>query len=41
MDGYNGDQNATELNMEAKNTVEKHTAHFVDCFTTVIDITAR
>lgn len=41
MDGYNGDQMAKELNMEAKHSVEKQTAHHVDCFTTVSDITAR
>lgn len=41
MDGYNGDQMATELNMEAKHSLEKQTAHYVDCFTTVSDITAR
>lgn len=41
MDGYNGDQMAKELNMEAKHSVEKQTAHYVDCFTTVSDITAR
>lgn len=41
MDGYNGDQMAAELNMEAKHSVEKQTAHYVDCFTTVSDITAR
>lgn len=41
MDGYNGDQMADELNMEAKHSVEKQTAHYVDCFTTVSDITAR
>ena len=40
-DGYNGDQMARELNMEAKHSVEKQTAHRVDCFTTVSDITAR
>ncbi|MBR4842940.1 MAG: glycogen/starch synthase [Bacteroidaceae bacterium] len=40
-DGYNGDQMARELNMEAKHSVEKRTAHLVDCFTTVSDITAR
>lgn len=39
--GYNGDQMAWELNMEAKHSVEKQTAHQVDCFTTVSDITAR
>lgn len=41
MDGYNGDQMAKELNMEAKHSLEKQTAHHVDCFTTVSDITAR
>lgn len=41
MDGYNGDQMARELNMEAKHSVEKQAAHHVDCFTTVSDITAR
>lgn len=40
MDGYNGDQMARELNMEAKHSLEKQTAHHVDCFTTVSDITA-
>ena len=40
-EGYNGDQMARELNMEAKHSVEKQTAHHVDCFTTVSDITAR
>lgn len=41
MDGYNGDQMAQELNMEAKHSLEKQTALHVDCFTTVSDITAR
>ena len=41
MDGYNGDQMAAELNMEAKHSIEKQAAHHVDCFTTVSDITAR
>lgn len=40
LDGYNGDQMAQELNMEAKHSIEKQTAHYVDCFTTVSDITA-
>ncbi len=40
-DGYNGDQMAHELNMEAKHSVEKQAAHRVDCFTTVSDITSR
>lgn len=38
---YNGDQMAEELNMQSKHSVEKQTAHHVDCFTTVSDITAR
>ena len=38
---YNGDQMASELNMESKHSIEKQTAHHVDCFTTVSDITAR
>ncbi len=41
MDGYNGDQMARELNMEAKHSVEKQAAHHADCFTTVSDITGR
>lgn len=41
MDGYNGNQMARELNMEAKHSLEKQTAHYVDCFTTVSDITAH
>lgn len=36
---YNGDQMAHELNMEAKHSIEKQTAHHVDCFTTVSEIT--
>ena len=38
---YNGDQMAAELNMQSKQSIEKQTAHNVDCFTTVSDITAR
>lgn len=38
---YNGDQMSRELNMESKHSIEKQTAHHVDCFTTVSDITAR
>lgn len=38
---YNGDQMAIELNMQSKHSIEKQTAHYVDCFTTVSDITAR
>lgn len=36
---YNGDQMARELNMEAKHSIEKQSAHYVDCFTTVSEIT--
>ena len=36
---YNGDQMAGELNMESKHSIEKQTAHHVDCFTTVSEIT--
>ena len=39
--GYNGDQMARELNMEAKHSLEKAAAHQADCFTTVSDVTAR
>ena len=38
---YNGDQMAVELNMQSKHSIEKQTAHYVDCFTTVSDITAN
>jgi len=38
---YNGDQMARELNMESKHSIEKQTAKYVDCFTTVSDITAK
>ena len=38
---YNGDQMAGELNMQSKHSIEKMTAKFADCFTTVSDITAR
>ena len=38
---YNGDQMAGELNMRSKHSIEKQTAHYVDCFTTVSDITAK
>ncbi len=39
MEGYNGDQMAYELNMESKHSIEKQSAHRVDCFTTVSEIT--
>ena len=38
---YNGDQMSGELNMQSKHSIEKQTAHYVDCFTTVSDITAK
>ena len=38
---YNGDQMAGELNMQSKHSIEKQTALYVDCFTTVSDITAN
>ncbi len=40
MSGYNGDQMAFELNMEAKHSLEKTAAWQADCFTTVSDVTA-
>ena len=39
--GYNGDQMARELNMEAKHSIEKCSAHGADCFTTVSTFTDR
>lgn len=39
--GYNGDQMAHELNMEAKHSIEKQSAHLADCFTTVSNFTDR
>lgn len=40
-EGYNGDQMALELNMEAKHSVEKQSAHRADCFTTVSSFTNK
>ena len=40
LQAYNGDQMADKLNMQSKHSIEKQTAHYVDCFTTVSDITA-
>ncbi len=40
-DGYNGDQMAAELHMEAKHSIEKQSAHRTHCFTTVSDFTDR
>lgn len=37
---YNGNQMACGLNMQSKHSIELQTAHHVDCFTTVSDITA-
>lgn len=37
---YNGDQMAEELGVQSKHSIEKQTAKYVDCFTTVSDITA-
>lgn len=38
---YNGDQMAGELNMQSKHSIEKQAAKYVDCFTTVSEITAN
>lgn len=38
---YNGDQMAQQLNMVSKHSIEKITAHNVDCFTTVSENTAK
>ena len=38
---YNGNQMAEELNVQSKHSIERQTAHHVDCFTTVSDVTAR
>ena len=40
-DGYNGDQMAGELNMEAKHSLEKTAAKMADCFTAVSELTSR
>ena len=39
--GYNGDQMARELSMEAKHSIEKQSAHRTHCFTTVSDFTDK
>ena len=41
LQAYNGDQMASELNLEAKHSAEKCSAHHADCFTTVSEITAK
>lgn len=38
---YNGTQMSHELNVASKHSIERQTAHYVDCFTTVSDVTAR
>lgn len=38
---YNGDQMADEMNVQSKHSIEKQTAHNVDCFTTVSEITGK
>ncbi|MBO4906640.1 MAG: glycogen/starch synthase [Bacteroidaceae bacterium] len=38
---YNGNQMADELNMQSKHSIERQTAHNVDCFTTVSNVTDR
>ncbi len=38
---YNGVQMSQELNIESKHSIERQTAHHVDCFTSVSDVTAR
>lgn len=38
---YNGDQMSYELNMQSKHSIEKQTAKYTDCFTTVSEITAN
>lgn len=40
-EGYNGDQMAQELHMEAKHSIEKQSAWHADCFTTVSRFTDR
>lgn len=38
---YNGNQMAQELNVQSKHSIERETAHHVDCFTTVSEVTNR
>lgn len=37
---YNGNQMAEELNVQSKHSIERQSAHYVDCFTTVSEVTA-
>lgn len=41
LSAYDGDQMARELNIESKHSIEKQTARYADCFTTVSEITAN
>jgi len=41
LQGYHGDQMASELNMQSKHSLEKAAAHAADAFTTVSEVTAR
>ena len=41
MFAYNGNQMAQELNVQSKHSIERETAHHVDCFTTVSEVTNR
>lgn len=41
LEGYNGDQMAEELHMDAKHSIEKQSALRADCFTTVSRFTDR
>ncbi len=38
---YDGNQMAQELNVQSKHSIERETAHHVDCFTTVSEVTDR
>lgn len=38
---YNGNQMAQELNVQSKHSIERETAHHVNCFTTVSEVTNR
>ncbi len=40
LSGYNGNQMASELNMQSKHSLESAAARNADCFTTVSDVTA-
>ncbi len=38
---YDGNRMAQELNVQSKHSIERQTAHHVDCFTTVSEVTDR